>query len=45
MYIYSDIQGDLGGNVNILGCNNIGHCERKNVHMHTCILLYMYTRV
>ena len=31
-----NIQDDSGGEVNILGGDSIGHCERKNF-MYTCV--------
>jgi hypothetical protein len=32
------IQGDSGGNVNVLGSDNIGYCEKKRSfsHMSNC---------
>jgi hypothetical protein len=35
------IQGDVGGKVNILRGDNIGHCE-KNVNMNMCLILNRY---
>ena len=29
---YDHIQGDSGGNVNVLGSDNIGYCEDKRSH-------------
>lgn len=33
---YTEIQGDSGGKVSILGGDNIGNCEEKN---HMCVIL------
>jgi hypothetical protein len=35
------IQSDSGGKVNILGGDNIGHCEKK-VHRNMCLILTGY---
>jgi hypothetical protein len=32
--IYTNIQGDSGGNDNILGGYNIGHCEKISLYEH-----------
>jgi hypothetical protein len=34
-------QGNSGGKVNILGGNNIGHCE-ENVYMNMCLIRIDY---
>ena len=35
------IQGD-SREVNILGGDSIGHCERKKAHMNTCLIVNGY---
>jgi len=37
MFLAVLTQGDAGGKVNILGTNNVGHCE-KNVHKNMCLI-------
>jgi hypothetical protein len=37
----TNIQGDAGGKVNILGRHSSGRCE-KEVHMNMCITLIYY---
>jgi len=34
-------QGDSGGNVNVLGCDNRGYCEKKG-HIIICLILNGY---
>jgi len=29
-----EIQGDSGGNVNILVCESIGHCDKQSSYKH-----------
>ena len=38
---FDTIQGDLGGMVNILGGDNIDHCERKSLYEHVCNSEYL----
>jgi hypothetical protein len=41
-YCYDTIQGESGGNANILGGDSIGHCEKKKSHMNNCVILNGY---
>jgi hypothetical protein len=36
-YTYDNTQGDSGGNVNVLGSDNIGYCEKKG-HIIICLI-------
>ena len=36
--ICGNIQGNSGEKFNILGGDSIGHCEKKKVHMNTCLI-------
>ena len=38
------IQGDSGRKVNVLGGDGIGHCEKKKVSMHMCLIMNGYRR-
>ena len=41
-FIYSFVQDDSGGNVNILGGDTIRHCGGKKVYLNMCLTLNGY---
>jgi hypothetical protein len=38
-HTFNVIQGDSAGKINILRGDNIGHCEKKSLHMNMCLIL------